>query len=338
MKAKFILLILFLAGWPNWDTPTDAAPATSIKVGYSAVDASYLPLKIAQEAKLFEKNGLDAKVVLVRGGSTMMQTLLAGEVEAAFIGGTPVILGRAAGGDVKISFGLSNSLVYQIVASPQLKGKINGIEDLRGKRVAISNRGAESESVVLQVLRKYKVNPRDLVFLQIGESGERLAALKAGSVDVTALPSPQHLRAIKAGFPVVMDVTKEQLPWLHAGVALKEGWAPRESQIAEALMKTFVEATFYGWSNKTMTKKVLANYIKNNDEQVLEQGYHDFLEYQAKDFRPLLPGITAAINELAETNPKVKGLRPEEVIDPTILERLERSGFVAEMKKRYGRM
>ncbi len=310
---------------------------TKVTVGYSAVDGSNLPLKIAEEAKLFEKYGLEATVVLIRGGSTTMKALLAGELAAAFMGGTPVILARATGGDAQIVLGLSNALLYQIVAGPHLRGKVTRIEDLRGKRVAISSRGAEAESVVRLALQKYKVNLREVTFLQIGESGERLAALKAGTADVTPLPSPQHLRAVKDGFPVVMDVTREKLEWTHGGVAMQESWIRREPRTALALVKTFVEATFYGWANKAFTKTVLARYIKSEDDEVLEQGYRDFLEAQAKDFRPSRAGIQAAIEELAEANSRVRDLKPEELVDLGLLGELERSGFMAEMKRRYPR-
>lgn len=310
---------------------------TKVTVGYSAVDYTYLPLKIAEEAKLFEKYGLEASVVLIRGGSTMMKALLAGEAAAAFIGGTSVILGKAAGGDVKMVLGLSNALVYQIVAGPHLQGKVSRIEDLRGKRIAISTRGAESESVMRLALQKHKVKPSEVTFLQIGESGERLAAIKAGTADVTPLPSPQHLRATKAGFPVVMDISKEELEWIHTGIAMKESWARQNPRVALALMKTFVEATFYGWANKAFTKKVLAKYIKSEDDEVLELGFRDFLEHQAKDFRPSPTGTQVAIEEMVEANPKAKGLKPEEIVDLSLLVELERTGFVAEMKRRYGR-
>jgi NitT/TauT family transport system substrate-binding protein len=314
-----------------------AASLTLVKVGYSAVDISYLPLKIAEDAKLFEKHGLDARTVLVRGGSTMMNALLAGEVSAAFIGGTPIILSRTTGADAKMVMSLGNTLVYQIVVSPQLKGKVNRIEDLKGRRVAISTRGAESESVILQVLRKYKISPREVTFLNIGTSGERLAGLKIGSADATALPSPQHLRAIRAGYPVILDVTKEQLSWFHTGVGMKESWLRAETKAAEALVKAFVEATYYGWKNKDVTRKVLARYIRSDDDEVLKQGYRDFLEYQPKDFRPSPAGIQAAIDELAEVNPKVKDVKPADIVNLTLIEQLERSGFMAEMKQHFSR-
>ena len=97
MKNSLLVLALALQ-------PFEAFAQKSIKViiGYSVVHASYLPLKIAGEARLFEKYGIDARTSLVSGGGTMMKALLAGEVAAAFIGGTPVVLARAAGGDTKI--------------------------------------------------------------------------------------------------------------------------------------------------------------------------------------------------------------------------------------------
>ena len=307
----------------------------TVRVGYSAVDVSYLPLNIAEEAILFEKHGLEVRTVLVRGGSTMMNALLSGEVSAAFIGGTPVILARAVGTDVKAVFGLGNTLIYQIFVGPHLKGKVTRLEELKGKRIAISTRGAESESVILQVLKKYRLNPRDFTFLNIGTSGERLAGLRVGSADATALPSPQHIRAIKEGFPVILDVTRDQLPWFHTGVAMKESWLRSESKAAEAMVKSFIEATYYGWKNKETTKKVLAKYIRSDDDEVLEQGYLDFLNYQPRDFRPSPVGIQAAIDELSEINPRVKGVKPADVVDLSMIEQIERSGFFGEMKKLY---
>jgi hypothetical protein len=164
-----------------------------------------------------------------------------------------------------------------------------------------------------------------------------VGALKSGSADVTALPSPQHLRAIEAGFPVIMDVTREQIEWLDTGIAMQERWVRREPQAAEALVKAFVEAAFCGWANKAFTKRVLVKYIKSEDDEVLEPGYRDFLEYQAKEFCPGVAGIQAIIEEMIEVNPKVKGLSPEEVVDLSLLDRVERSGFVTEMRRRYPR-
>jgi NitT/TauT family transport system substrate-binding protein len=311
------------------------AVQTIVKVGYSAVDVSYLPLKIAEEARLFEKHGLEVRTVLVRGGSTMMNALLAGEVTAAFIGGTPVILARAVGTDVKAVLGLGNTLIYQIFVGPHLKGKVTRLEELKGKRIAISTRGAESESVILQILKKYRLNPRDFTFLNIGTSAERLAGLRVGSADATALPSPQHIRALKEGFPVILDVTKEQLSWFHTGVAMKESWLRSESKVAQAMVRSFIEAVYYGWKNKEATKKVLGKYVRSDDDEVLEQGYLDFLNYQPRNFRPSPAGIQTAIDELSEVNPKVKGVKASEVVDLSIIEQLERSGFIGEMKKLY---
>lgn len=333
--APFALVLGLLLTGPSG--PAAAQGLTKVTIAYSAVDGSYLPLKIAEEARLFEKHGLDAAVVLIRGGSITMKALLAGEVAAAFIGGTPVVQARAAGGDVRFVFGLSNTLVYQIVAAPHLAGKLTRVEELRGRRVAISARGAESESVVRLALQKHHVNPREVTLLQIGESGERLAALKAGTADATPLPSPQHLRAVKDGLPVIMDVAREQLDWLHAGVAMTESQLRREPRLALALVRTFLEATLYGWTHKAFTKAVLARYVKSEDDEVLEQGYRDFVEHQARDFRPSLTGVLAVVAELAESNPKVKGVKPEDVVDLGPFEALEKDGVVGDLKRRYPR-
>ena len=76
----------------------DAASApVRINIGAASVSSSALSLWVAQEQGIFAKHGVEAQLILIRGGSTLVASLLTGEIQAAFTSGVSV-LGAAAQG------------------------------------------------------------------------------------------------------------------------------------------------------------------------------------------------------------------------------------------------
>src|SRR5438045_9738646 len=85
-----------------WAILTISASAQSIRVSYVGTTGTNLPLWVAQEAGLFKKYGLTTDLVLISGGSTIIQALLAQEVAFATIAGPAVIQSRLQGAEVTI--------------------------------------------------------------------------------------------------------------------------------------------------------------------------------------------------------------------------------------------
>ena len=62
----------------------------------SALSESRAPLYIAQDLKLFEKFGLDAEIVNIRGSAINNASLMAGEIQMAVANGTIAITAAVA--------------------------------------------------------------------------------------------------------------------------------------------------------------------------------------------------------------------------------------------------
>lgn len=60
-----------------------------------------LSLWAAQKQGLFTKHGVDAQLILIRGGSTLVASLVTGEIQLAFTSGVSVLGAAAQGIDVK---------------------------------------------------------------------------------------------------------------------------------------------------------------------------------------------------------------------------------------------
>ncbi|HWH77495.1 MAG TPA: ABC transporter substrate-binding protein, partial [Candidatus Binatus sp.] len=74
-----------------------ASAQTKINIGVAAMSPRTIPLIIAQEQGLFAKQGLDARIVLIRGAPTLVASLISGDLEVGYTGG-PAVVGAAAQG------------------------------------------------------------------------------------------------------------------------------------------------------------------------------------------------------------------------------------------------
>ncbi len=85
---------------------------TKITIGYAAVSPRTTPLYLAQEQGLFAKYGLDPKIVLVRAAATLVATLVSGEMDVGYTGGTSVLGAAGQGSYLKILSSISSTLTH----------------------------------------------------------------------------------------------------------------------------------------------------------------------------------------------------------------------------------
>ena len=116
-------------------TPTQAQ--TKITVGVAAMSPRTIPLIIAQEQGLFAKQGIEARVVLIKGAPILVASLISGDLEVGYTGGTSVLGAAAQGSYLKILSSVSSKLTHTMLASPNLKTA----EQLHGKRFGIQSMG-----------------------------------------------------------------------------------------------------------------------------------------------------------------------------------------------------
>ena len=102
--------------------------------GVTSLSASQWIPWIAKEAKLYEKYGMEADLVLLRGSGQSAQAIIGGSILGAPCTLTTVIGANLSGADlVTVAHTVSGVQSKLLVRSD-----INKPEDLRGKRIAVS--------------------------------------------------------------------------------------------------------------------------------------------------------------------------------------------------------
>jgi ABC-type nitrate/sulfonate/bicarbonate transport system substrate-binding protein len=121
--VAFFSIMLLLACFSNVHS------ADQIRIGYGSLSTSYAAIWVAGEARLFQRNGIDAEVLYLE--SALVRTaLIAGEIAMGGMSGTTMAAPRLQGADPILIASFSNSLQYRLVVRPDIRT----VADLKGKR------------------------------------------------------------------------------------------------------------------------------------------------------------------------------------------------------------
>jgi hypothetical protein len=100
-------------------------------------------------------------------------------------------------------------------------------------------------------------------------------------------------------------------------------------------LKGYVEAIYFIHRNREQSRRIIATYLRGADADVIDASYEAFVKTVSKRPYPTLKGIQFMLDELAVKNPQAKSAKPEQYVDLSLLQQLEKEGFFSELAKRY---
>jgi NitT/TauT family transport system substrate-binding protein len=308
----------------------DAQELKKIKIGYPAISYNQVHIWVAKDAGLFRKQGLDAEIIFFRGGQTATQALVAGDPPIVNIG--LVVQAGLQGHDAVLIASSENTYNYSVVARPG----IATVEQLKGRRLGVSSFGSASHNAAIIVLKKFALEPnKDVALLAVGPTMERLAAIEAGKIDATILTPSEMPRARKQGMIEVFDMLDLGVEIQGNGFATTRTFIRNQRATVLSALKAYVESLYYISKNKDETKRITAKYMRTNDQEVLDATYDWFVKRVAKRPYPTLKGIQFLLDDLAPKVPQAKNAKPEQFVDLSLLQQLDKEGYFTEMGKKY---
>ncbi len=301
-----------------------------IKIGYPAISYNQIHIWVAKDAGLFQKYGLDAEIVFFRGGQMATQALVAGDPPIVNIG--TVVQAGLQGHDVVLIASSENAYNYSVVARPG----IAKIEQLKGKRLGVSGFGSASHNAALILFKKFNLEPnKDVALVVAGPTSDRLSAVEGGRIDATVLTASELPRARKQGLVEIYDMADLGIEVQGNGFATSRSFIKSQRETVLSALKGYVEAIYYIHRQRDETRRIVAKYLRLSDPEVLDATYAAFVKTVSKKPYPTLKGIQFLLDEVAGKLPNAKSARPEQFVDLSLLQQLEKEGFFAEMAKRY---
>src|SRR6185369_5272539 len=214
--------------------------------------------------------------------------------------------------------------VHAMVVKPEIKR----VEDLKGKKIGVTTFGSLSDFLVQYHLRKKGLNPqRDVALIQIGGDPERIGALKQGTIDAASLSFPGYGIAMEMGFPMLWDSAKEiEYPWIE--ITTRRSIVQKDREMVMNYMKAYMEATALFKRDREFSKKVIKKVLRLDNEKLLNESYDIFAKAFLTAPYPNTVGMKTSFEYIATTRPDVWDHKPEEFVDKSFIEELDKSGFL----------
>ena len=323
--------LAFLLGLQIVFTATpDAQELKKVRFGYPSLGFRQGHIWVAKDEGLFKKYGLDVEPIFLRGGQLAIQALAAGDPPLMSIG--QVVQAGLAGFDLVLIAGVENYYDSTVFARPG----ITRIEQLKGKRIGISGFGAATHFAAIILAQHLHLDPdKDLILVPGGPDAERVAAMSAGKIDAAIFNSSTVPIAKRMGFVELVKIPDLKVEVQGNGMATTRAYIKTNRDVVKSALKGYIEGIHFIFNNKQAAQKVFAKYMRTNDADVLESSYQAYVSTTPKKPYPTLKGLQFLLDRLAPQMPQAKTAKPEQFVDMSFLQELDKEGFFNDMAKRY---
>jgi len=256
------------------------AGLSKMRFTQSGNTSSSWPLYVAEHKKMFERNGLQVEVIIIRGATNVVRAVLSETVPIGRINPDYVIGAIEKGAKVKIVAANMEKIPYDIYARQEIKTGA----DLKGKTLGVSTLTGGTTLMVHEVLEKaYKLNENDYKLLIVGTSPERYAALKGGSVHATFMGPPFTFRAAKDNFRKLANFHEYLGPILFTTDFAHANYIKSNRAEIVRYQKSMIEATrwLYDPKNKEEALAIHMKVLKSPRESADED-----YKYLVQEFQP----------------------------------------------------
>ena len=301
-----------------------------VRFGYPSLGFRQGHIWVAKDEGLFKKYGLDVEPIFLRGGQLAIQALAGGDPPLMSIG--QVVQAGLAGFDLALIAGVETYYDSTVFARPE----ITRLEQLKGKRLGISGYGAATHFAAIILAQHLKLDPdKDIILVPGGPDAERVAAMSAGKIDAAIFNSSTIPIAKRMGLIELVKIPDLKVEVQGNGMATTRSYIKSNRDVVKSALKGYIEGIHLIFSNKAAAQKVFARYMRTNDPDVLESSYQAYITTTPRKPYPTLKGLQFLLDRLAPQMPQAKTAKPEQFVDMSFLQELEKEGFFNEMAKRY---
>ena len=299
-------------------------PLKKFRWGVTSLSASQWIPWIAKDARLYEKHGMEAELVLLRGSGQSVQAIIGNSILGAPCTLTTVMGANLSGADLVTVAHTVAGVQSKLLVRPEIKKP----EDLRGKRIAVSGFGSLGDFLERYIMKKYGLDPgRDVILLSIGTQPDRMQALYNGLVDAADLSHPADVQAERKGYRVLWDA-KQEVAYPSMSIVTRRKWTVEDRDSVMRMVKAHVEAIHLLKVNKDFSIKVLSKYLKTGDRELLDGSYEIYRKEFINVPYPITQGLQPTYEYVAAQRPEIWQHKPEAFMDPSFITELDKTGFI----------
>ena len=240
-----LILLLFSA----------SGAADRLVIGNVSRTVEQLTNYAATDRGFFAQENIHGDVVLIGSTDTLIQALIAGQVNVAIVDPSAAITAVERGAALKIIGGTVPIAAYTLVTCAKYKS----IKDLKGTTLGVVSLVSGSTIFLREMLKSEGLElNRDYTIIQNGPTGQRLASLRTCSTSATMLLGGDLPRSRELGFLEVARLS-DYIPNLQFHSLIVDGkWAEANSGLTVRYLKAMVRSMQWAHANREQAAELVA--------------------------------------------------------------------------------
>jgi len=308
-----------------------AQPGTVRVIYYPPWNISKLPLYLARDTGIFERNGLTLSWINPGSNEKLLATMRNGEGDIFVVSSNHVVQNNATGGPA-LTVVANSGYNYSVFL---VDSSIRRPEDLRGKKIGTGEPGSTPDRLTRLALRKLGLDPeRDVTLVHSNDarSADRASALTSGQLSGTLVTAEAMYDLEKTGriksFRILADHKRLNI---YAGggadYAMAVVFLKKYRQDAKSFLSGICEGIAVARQDRPKALEIMTKSERGRDPAALEYLYRLYTTevIPARPY-PKVEGVELGIQMVASTLPSARGMKTQELVDATLMEELVKEG------------
>ncbi len=308
-----------------------------VYIAHGAQNEMNAPLWIAVEKGSFKKYGLDVRMLQVRNGAVSIAALASGSLKVVWTHPSSALSAVSGGMKMSCIASSSNKITRELVVR---KG-IGSLEDLRGKVFGVQSIGGGFWLQTMTMLESLGIDPDkyQLAVRVVGETAIVAQALMSENIDAAVLPYSFADQAKRLGFRSLADSAELKTPYQGNCICALRDVIASSPDLMSNLVKGMVEGIAYVQdpNSKSQVMDVLKKNLRLTKAEDVEASYKVLRLMTTMDIAPNPEAWRTIQKIVARVNGKVAQVALDQVLNGGFVQRLEKSGFIAEARQRVAR-
>lgn len=315
------VMILVLAFWLVWGGQGfgSASAAERVMMATPSRGLFEFPVVVAMRKGYYKDEGLEVRKIQVQP-AIGVKALVAGDVDYLLAWGSAL---RAAvtGVPIKVVAAMASRPLHILIARPEIRSA----KDLKGRTVGVDSFAGTVDYLSRVAARHFGLDPdKDLKIIVTGESPMRLAAIRAGSIDATAIDVAFAAKAEEEGLRRLLNLAEiTDLPLSGIGVTDRKLQTERE-QVKKVIRAT-LKGTRFMKQNRAETLQMMTDYLGIKPSQAAS-AYNASIGSFADDGFVSDKGLLLDIQLAKERIKMTKEVPLNQVVDWSLLKEIRERG------------
>jgi NitT/TauT family transport system substrate-binding protein len=276
IAASLLLGLTACGGGAGGAVTADANGALPVTIGYTALGAGYSDLYTAQDYGIFAKHGLNVKLTRLNDSSQLVAGLASNSVQIGVGVAADTAAAIMKGADLKYVAMSEPHYNLEMWASPDMKS----VADLKGKKVAITSPGSESDFGLTALLQANGLKREDVTAVFVKGVPAEVAALGSGAVSAILTQPPNGTESREKGAHRLAALSN--MPFPLGAYTVQSKYLQNNREVVKRFVAAEAEALQYIRGHKNETVKSIQKYSGVQSTDLAAYAYDFFLDVWAK--------------------------------------------------------